>query len=677
MFAKAITICYPSFNLLGRALRTIPLSARSLLIKTCQAQYQPVANDGSPLSSLLSQHPPITICTSRDVNQSYFVGLCDILPQCEVNCQDPISSAIILDIIRSSPVDSQDRVNFINKGWITEVRLAETPGEPSCDFSSLFRGGDNPIHPSLPHNPASAYRIRRRLEVFRATMKRWRQRLYPRATHKNMSRDTRRHFEEHFQTSLEHDPIFGQDDWQRVYHETGVQIEGKVEMRQKWYPSGAKPRTYFAMGGTCYRDARHLQGFFSSLVGLFPETNNITRLRPERLRLPENNTSFLIYDLSSFTSNMVEQKAFCRELSAFFSGVEVEIVDEVHGLLIRDLGEMLEEYNITCVERPELSFERVPEELRPGIDNGQHERASMLGIFGNLMTCTLAHFFIISPLHAKDDSINIAGDDGIIPVNQEDESLVWSAIEIVGDCAPEKTMHSTDPGAYHLKRPIWQQDPFLLQGKNFVPPNLATSISYLSGENKDPRFHIFGLEDMGVEERVSVVGKDLSRFLQVCHEELKQPNPVIRYDQVIEVYQGFSRLVKHILGFRPTPQTKGRPKFYVWPVDIASYDFVANNPFLVWCIYCIPDLCVVSQRERKNVSWDDLRDGEAIGNSSPNLGLLERLGYVEKDEVTKTLGYNEAVDHFYMVLRTPRLLPPKVYQYRLIRTLPESLVFDD
>jgi hypothetical protein len=673
---RKLSTCYPDFKMLIRALRTIPLSTRSSLIKICQAQYQFVQDSDSSLRRLFSSMPPVTI--ELDFNRWCTIPIIDVFPQLGVNVQCPLQSAIALDIIRSAPVSLEEQKEFITKGWNTEIALLQSSRPTQIDFSPLFDGSPRPIHHTFPYNPKSSYIISQIFHRYRERLIHHTPTYYSRFTHKNMSRDTRREFCEKFGTDLPSRiwPIFGQDDWIRVYHEHGVQLGGAVEMRQKWYPSGAKPRTYFAMGGSTYKDSRFLQDFFTELVDLFSSTNHVTRLRPERLfRDPDVNEWFLIYDMTSFTSNMVEQKSFMVELAGFFRGVPVIIVDERYGPMEVDLGELLDQYILSCVIEPEVSLERVPEDLRVFSDPVPHSLASMLGIFGNLMTCTLAHFLILSPLVDSLERINVAGDDGLVPVLGGEEDFVEHVISFVGECAPEKTMKTSEEGPVHLKRPISEIGASFALGRNYVPPNVATAVAFLSGSDVDSRYQHMNIEGMSVGDRVSVVGKDLSRFLRSVHSHFDEsPVPL---SIVFNVYRGFCAIVNSILGFRPSHAHFNRKvDSYIWPVDPASYDFLSADPVLVWCYCAVPDITVVHSREyvdHSKLSEFDVGD-TFRQNSRKGLVLLETLGYIEKEKETYHVDQATAIAFFYNLIVNPRTLAPPVYVYSVVRSIPVDLM---
>jgi hypothetical protein len=656
----------------------LPLKARSLLIKQCQAQYdviEPITTPTPTLIRLLNSHPDVVVtdlCDGRPMT----LALRNFFSFYNVSVSDPLSSAIILDILRGVEVQHNDYLEAISSGWLKEIRLCLSEATPRCDFRSFFHDVDRPIHPSLPYNPSSTKRIRSIFRRFREMLILQPIMLYPRATHKNMSRSTRRAFESHFgEGSLDGIAVFGQDDWERVYHDYGIELEGEVEFRQKWYPSGAKPRTYAAMGGTSYRYCRHLPDFFTALVNLFRETNHVTRLRPGRLFIPGSLPAhFRVYDLSNFTSNCREQRSFCLELVEFFTGVSVTVVDEHYGPEERDLGEMLWDYYVHCVDRPLTSLERTP--ARFGLQDHisyQHGVASLLGIFGNLMTCTLAHFLILSPTVETPEEINIAGDDGLALEHDANEVHLDAAIELVGTVEKTKNFRSDEEGAICLKRPLHQIGSRLELSYNIVPPTVATALSYIAGKDLDPRFNHIGIEDLKPVDRVSLVGVDLLRFLRSCYA-LKYENVGL----ITAIFEGFEGAVRSQFNASMESLRIRWGHNLFWPIHPGDYDFLAVDPIRLWCIYYTGSRAFhVRERVHLNV-WAFREVGDvARCNSNRRLVLLERLGFVEKESISIQLDGLDAADFMYNLFVNPRFLPPEVYSYRVIRDIPDYFMYED
>jgi len=666
---QLLSSVYPSFRHLIYQSVLLPLSARSLIIKCCQAQQWPSPSSTSVLSTLLKQHPEVNL---RDQG-----GIIRCIPLMDYGTIfdlqfNALSSAILLDIMRALPVDISEIHKARWDSWVKEIALSEGNYRSSVVNWKVYF--DDTIDPStpvssrLPINPNAIRPIRRQLRHFRERY--INKTLYARATHKNMSWSTRRRYEEDTGFDLDDVPIFGQDDWQRHYNKTGVQIGGTCEMRQKWYPSGAKPRTYFAQGGESYSKARFLQDFFTEFADSFTPTNHTDRLNPSRLvgsTIDRDDPHFFIYDLSNFTSNMCEQREFCYALAEFFQGIPVRILDERNGFMNVDLGELLFEYCITCVEGPSVSYEKWDSSL-PADHFVRHGTASLLGIFGNLMTCTVAHFFIMSPIAQNWQEINVAGDDGLVAEDRLNNAETHYAISIVGAYSREKCFPGDDESPICLKRPCIETFPTINLLNNVVPPTIITCISYLRGYNVDPRYVFMGIEDLPWRKRVKVVGRDLLRFLTSAFFA-KVPK-----EDVTPVFKGFARLVKSLC---PQFDVMRPSVFPPWPMDPEHYEFEESNPILQLCLFAdlrSKPLPMVGRLPDPGFSLQ-FTGQSVMANRSSRLKLLVRLGYLEEFEET----YVE-VDQYSLFLywynRLSRVVQvdPEVYTFTVLRDIPSSFI---
>jgi len=671
-FNHAVKTCYPTFHNAYKVFNQLPLQQRSLLIKACQAQTVPI-DPSTTLYKLLSPQ-----CVFFYRSQYYVVALREIFGIIGLSPDDPLQSAILLDILRGCPATDQDISAFRTVGWIKEIDLSHTPNTSNIDFSYFFNLNSyapSP-HPHIPENQLARIKIANVFRQLREFLYEFQPLYYARYTHKNMSRSTRRAYEQSTKESLSDTPIFGQDDWIRHYHNTGEMLEGSIEMRQKWYPSNAKPRTYFAQGGTCYGASRFLQDFFTLLVNSFPSTNHISRLQPYRLRVPVFNNEqshYLIYDLTSFTSNMQAQRNFCQALQDYFQDVPITVFDERYGVLTYTLGELLADYNEHCVFSPILNQERVPEDLQTDSDDYPHECASMLGIYGNLMTCTVAHFLIVSQ-NVEDPfkDNNTAGDDGAIAYFLFTFYACLLSIGLVGAFAMDKTFRSNESGAIALKRPLEEIiDPSgkisLAQKDNIVPPNLVVAISYCLGYELDPRYQLFyGDEVDHISDRISVVGKDLMRFLDSCYQS-GYSDPL-----VLEVYRGFQSLVEQITGIFPSPGRTIEGKDIMWPVDPNTYAFLVHDPFLVYCTLTLEYAEVFEKRLLLPYIRNSLeKSGDVVEcNSEPWLKHMTMLGYLEKEKVEMWKFGMDAINHLYLIFRKKSVLDPVVSRYTVLKDLP-------
>jgi len=665
---SALELVYPMYKTLIRSSRPLPLSARSLIIKCCQAQRWPSDDPSTVLHQLLCAHPPVQLYQPTG---KYVIDLIDFGSHFNIQF-DNLTSAIILDVMRALPLDSTERHTAVWDSWAKEIALSEGTHRQSRVNWKVFFDTSLPtsrtVSTQLPVNPNNMAAIRLQLGIFRR--KYVERTLYARATHKNMSRSTRREFEHATSMDLDDVPIFGQDDWQRHYHDTGQQLEGCCEIRQKWYASGAKPRTYFAQGGKSYSRSRFLQDFFTDFADAFTPTNHVDRLNPSRLvgsTVDRDDPHFFIYDLSSFTSNCSEQREFVEQLSNFFLGVPVRLLDEREGYIYADLGELLAEYYDVCVNGPDLSYERVP-----GFDSShvtQHGIASLLGIFGNLMTCTVAHFFVLSNITQHWKEINVAGDDGIVAEDRLNNYDTHLAIDLIGAYARSKCFPGWDSAAIALKRPFQEFYPYCYTLTNLIPPTLAMVLSYLQGTNIDPRYSYIGLESMTWIKRLKVVSRDLLRFLDSAYRQT-----AIYVEDIIVIFRGFQTLVKRHLPFFDVKVPHVYPP---WPMSPEDYDFTSAPPAQLMALYA--DRPASNIRKLGNIPDSPLSlinvGDEYVCNSSKRLSLLFTLGYLERyDEEDLVTDQYQLYLYYFAKFNRVRTPMSALYRYSVIREVPLKYV---
>jgi len=370
---------------------------------------------------------------------------------------------------------------------------------------------------------------------------------------------------------------------------------------------------------------------------------------------------------------MKEQKSFMRSLADFMVDVPVTIVDEREGLVEEDLGELLHRYIDHCVEAPLVSLERTPSEFGlQDLLSEPHGIASLLGIFGNLMSCTVAHYLIISHLSDNFDEQNVAGDDAIGVETDYNESYFDKATEIVGEYERSKCFYADEIGAICLKRPISTEGPRVFLHHNVVPPTSMTAIAYVYGHDFDPRFQHIGIELLPTETRYSMVGIDLLRFLRSVFA-----SQYVDLELVVDVFCGFERLVRRHAKCSIPELRKRYGQNFFWPVNPRDYDFFSVDPIRIWCMYYCGSRCF-RVRENRRFNMYDLRIvGDVVeANWDRRLGLLEKLDYLEKSSVTVHYSELESSWLMFQLFTSPSSLPPVVHSYRCIRSIPEHLFWD-
>jgi hypothetical protein len=196
------------------------------------------------------------------------------------------------------------------------------------------------------------------------------------------------------------------------YVRTNEWIPGKTELKQRWYPSGLLPRTYFSWSGTDIATAGYLRDFFNDLGDSFPPTHRRNRVKPDWLSTTQFDGGFLFYDLISFTSWFHEQEPFLRATGDYFSGIPVFLVGYDLTLSEHDLGSLIHGYvEWTTSYSPFVVKDGTLGQHWDPDDEFKHQCAGFLGIPGNLVTCTIPHGLAQAAHYADEHELQVPGDD--------------------------------------------------------------------------------------------------------------------------------------------------------------------------------------------------------------------------------------------------------------------------
>jgi hypothetical protein len=205
---------------------------------------------------------------------------------------------------------------------------------------------------------------------------------------------------------------------------------------------------------------------------------------------------------------------------------------------------------------------------------------------------------------------------------------------------------------------------------------LATCVTLLDKAYSDPRYRDFPREELDWISRVTVIAKDLLRFLESAYR--------MGYSDVGRlsgILNGFARLVRKYTGWKPTPGTAFFHLRPLWPADPMDYEFGDISPVDTLLLYFAPDIVEVKVEE--NMADVSLQYDEAgmafTGNSTKRLKLLEMLGYVKREVVTRqATGYDQM-----KILGSQRWFDEDdekqsyVYQYEIIRDIPYQFMYSD
>jgi len=367
-------------------------------------------------------------------------------------CIDPLTSGLFISLAISLPMSDQ----VINESYTSMLRkemlvMETSPLPQSINYSCFFGDYKRPLHPTLDANPQQAARIHSIIDQWVDYMTS-KPHILPHITSKLVAKPTQKKLS----TSHPDYLTFEEDgatqaDLEYIYMTRGDLLEGgECEIKQRWYSSGITPRTYYAAGSDAYHKSKYLRDGLNHLCDLLPPTERFSRVNARRIVLSSPESHAIIYDLTSFTSNMHEQRHFLDRLSSYCTGKTVRILDAVEGLIEADLGELLSSYN-DLNKQPRYGSDSL---LGPDLILSHHV-AGFLGVYGNLATCTFLHGAVMSCLVHTFQQLGVAGDDGVI--DSYDDWVTFFAIRLLGLAEDSKGYSTNEDGnQVYLKRPIKQ-----------------------------------------------------------------------------------------------------------------------------------------------------------------------------------------------------------------------------
>lgn len=269
------------------------------------------------------------------------------------------------------------------------------------------------------------------------------------------------------------------DDCLRLYQETGGYPEGPVEVRTSWKYAQINPRVYYARGGDVQPAAQYIQAIVNIMIDEFPEVHRIDRFSPPPTPLSDDDVE-IIYDYASFTSNLDAVIPFVDELSQFFHGTTILCIDPVRGIVPRDLGDMLSDYNRICNAYAKFDISRLS--VTGDQDTIFEHTCGMLGVEGNIFLATLLHGIFLRFIAGLERS-KCVGDDGRFHHRTQDgqfhtrdrEYLFWM-LSSLGSLNSEKIMAFEaqpmhDQVFRYIKRPFYRHESIMISGLLLALPS--------------------------------------------------------------------------------------------------------------------------------------------------------------------------------------------------------------
>lgn len=450
---------------------------------------------------------------------------------------------------------------------------------------------------------------------------------------------------------------------ERLYSLSGRFSTGITELRWSWKYGQLKPRIYYARGPTVYHSSKYIQPIFNLLVDALPTTHRKMRFDARSVQLSEELRLF-IYDYESFTSLFEEIKNFNLALATFFAGTKVTIIDTHLGPIEVDLGDLLMEYHLTCSLYPEFdisvcNWERVREEIEPVLHT-----CGMLGVPGNISSCTLAHgIHLIMML--DDLGCKVVGDDAI-GASLEGPTEVLDKLRNIGRIAEEKVEswygetkeldQSLETHTWHYtKRPLLRIANHVIQGFQMNFPPVADFLQ-LSDEfhTVNPRVD----RAVFLRQRCNI----LLSFLVQVRRLPEHPSEL-----ELETIEGFYHHLKHILYVERHEIGDTTVSLHYLPSRISvSFDFDD------WFGEFEKVVSRVPQEVVDEVTFVDKR-GLNFGPMTQSLNLAVKLKYAEADIMMREMLPCDDKEFFQrLILKTGPIRA--LYSYTLYHSCPSWLV---
>jgi len=611
------------------AFPSLSMDQRSAVAKLCRAQCYP------PRSSRLHK-------MTNSLPHSFKVQLLPL-------CQTAPMAGLILQLILLAPMSSIEIDRIYRASLQKEMTVMESVRRIcTLDFSAFFGMYDLPIHDQFPPNSAMARRIHSGIDRWITSLEN--RILYPRISSKTVSKLTSGNLYSTISGYVPKDSVgITAVDLEYVYHTYGIKIDGPCEMRQKWYCSNLQPRTYYAQGGDAYHSSKYLATPFTELCDTLPCTNRLIRTDPTRIIIPDETYEVLLYDLTSFTSNLHVHRTFMMHLANYCRGRQVMILDTMHGITQQDLGDMIYEYTKVNLHNPTYTL---PSKYSDPSETHYHNIAGFLGVYGNIATATFIHGITMSMLHTNTDENNVAGDDGLDSCQDAEKSL--ELLSTLGEISEEKTFRINEGCCIHLKRPLTRI------GNRLIPGHLVTwpTLEHVQA-NTDLRYPY--LKRLTKREGVTAISGSITAFLRDLESQQLTDSDKEIIDTLLTYIYDEYELPRE--GCVPQATPSATTGF------VPAYErrYIGEDPISNTICRHYTNIAKVPLRDVCKMEWHMLSESKFRCNQNSLLSLLERLGYVDVEKPSVYVYGEEGMKRLLKEYIRP---DPRLYDYSVLSTLP-------
>jgi len=475
----------------------------------------------------------------------------------DVVCDNRISRSIIWILCRClpEPVNYPEESMIRHTSFVSEFHAGQVPWsiDPLFDYSALAKTKGEWV-PTW-QLPMKKYAINFQTRLRRVGY------LFPKVQRKkNTTRETAYNYHEYLQV----EPTMSQLsavtslDLEKLYHKTGIQIQGSNEMRSAWKFGDLKPRYYYCMGGTEYWASRYMKRFAVLLMESIPSCTVRMRTSPQEDLIPDDDDYISTWDFKAFTTRLSDLRYMLYHLARGLEKEEiyVSIVDYRLGLLRVPSWELLDQYNKLININAPYDIERIRESAsyfdNEAIRVFYQQNSGMLGVPGNIGFSTANHGLIVSM--AVDETKGCCvGDDGLrLGKTPFAESALCEDLQLLGVMHPEKDgeLAPDNPGPLRFVKRGWYRPDTLGDFRLFRDFLFDLPIpSIIDGEygNRD----IFPLPSK--YERARKVGTAAGGVLWQIHEHRYEIS-----DQEIILLEIYLRLAYHKVGLSPIGGLPGK-----------------------------------------------------------------------------------------------------------------------
>jgi hypothetical protein len=318
------TLSYPFDNLFG-TIFLLSYPRRKLLLKACRIQG-PFSTSSRFYTRYRQElleyidYPQLLRNSKRwRANPTTFDTLWDVIQRYHLLFSSPILAGFVSMILRYAPYDDTSSIRQAEREAIDKEIAASQSPKPAVglNYSRLFSSqpstyANPPYHEDVPDNHTLEKTIGCSIIGSITALQHSSRLLLPSTTRKRFPPVP--HSLEPFARFNNHAPIETILDAERVYANSGIQLEGPTSIGVVVMGNTGGPRAFYRRGLTKHSRSRYVQPILNAMVDSLSTTNRRTRFNLFNLDFLTPEMISMIYDYASFTSKLQEIRKFTNTL---------------------------------------------------------------------------------------------------------------------------------------------------------------------------------------------------------------------------------------------------------------------------------------------------------------------------------------------------------------------------